>query len=69
MQKIVKELDTVVKEQYDILKMDMGKNYWGFMADLYLTKPEFIKSTDQKYGRGASKFIGEALAFYSENNK
>jgi DNA-binding transcriptional MerR regulator len=69
MQKIVKEMDTVVKEQYDILKMDMGKNYWGFMADLYLTKPEFIKSTDQKYGRGASKFIGEALAFYSENNK
>ncbi|BCJ94295.1 hypothetical protein acsn021_18640 [Anaerocolumna cellulosilytica] len=38
------------------------------MAELYLTKPEYIKITDKKYGKGASKFIGEALKFYSENN-
>jgi DNA-binding transcriptional MerR regulator len=68
-QEIVKEMDAIVKEQYKILKMDMGENHWGLMADLYLTKPEFIKITDKKYGNGASKFIGEALELYSENNK
>ena len=68
-QEIVKEMDAVVKEQYEILNMDMGKNHWGFMADFYLTRPEFIKITDKKYGNGASKFIGEALEFYSDNNK
>ena len=67
-QEIVKEMDGMVKEQYEILKMDMGENHWGFMADFYLTKPEFIKINDKKYGKGASKFIGEALKFYSENN-
>lgn len=39
------------------------------MADFYLSKPEFIKATDKRYGNGASKFIGEALKFYAENNK
>ncbi|MEL7657938.1 MAG: MerR family transcriptional regulator [Bacillota bacterium] len=68
-QEIVKEMDAIVKEQYKILKMDMGENHWGLMADLYLTKPEFIKITDKKYGNGASKFIREALELYSENNK
>lgn len=68
-QEIVKEMDAIVKEQYKILKMDMGENYWGYMADFYLTKPEFIKITDKKYGQGTSQFIGEALRFYSENNE
>lgn len=68
-QKIVKELDIMVKEHYRILKIDMGENHWGFMADLYLTKPEYTKINDKKYGKGASKFIGEALKYYSENNK
>ena len=68
-QEIVKEMDTMIKEQYGILKMDMGENYWGFMSDLYLTKPEYIKFNEKSYGEGASKFIGEALKFYSENNK
>jgi len=27
-----------------------------------------IKVTNKEYGDGASKFIGEALKFYSENN-
>lgn len=67
-QKIIKEMDAMVKEQYEITKMDMGENHWGFMADLYLTKPEYAKINDKKYGKGASKFIGEALKFYSENN-
>ncbi len=68
-QEIVKEMNVLVKDQYEILKMDMGENYWGFMADFYLSKPEFIKIYDKKYGNGATKFIGEALKFYSENNK
>jgi Predicted transcriptional regulators len=66
-QKIVKEMDDMVREHYKILKMDMGENYWGMMADLYLTKQ--TKVHDKKYGKGATKFIGEALRFYSENNK
>jgi hypothetical protein len=48
--------------------MDMGENYWGLMADLYLTKPAYTKVHDKKYGKGATKFIGEALKFYSENS-
>jgi Predicted transcriptional regulators len=68
-QKTIKEMDAVVKEQYEILKMDRGENYWGLMADLYLTKPEYAKINDKRYGKGASRFIGEALRFYSENNK
>ncbi|MBE6830517.1 MAG: MerR family transcriptional regulator [Ruminococcaceae bacterium] len=66
-QKIVKEMDDMVREHYKILKMDMGENYWGMMADLYLTKQ--TKVHDKKYGKGATKFIGEALRFFSENNK
>ncbi|MPN01110.1 HTH-type transcriptional activator mta [bioreactor metagenome] len=68
-QEIVKEMDGMVKEHYKILKMDMGENYWGLMAEFYLTKPEFITINDKKHGKGASKLIGEALKFYSENNK
>ncbi|MEQ8197554.1 MAG: hypothetical protein ABRQ27_06075 [Clostridiaceae bacterium] len=39
------------------------------MVQNYLLNPEWIKEVDEKYGNGASKFIGEALKFYSENNK
>ncbi|MDF2869113.1 MAG: MerR family transcriptional regulator [Anaerocolumna sp.] len=68
-QEVVKEMDDMVKEHHKTLKMDMGKNYWGLMADLYLTNPAYTKINDKKYGKGASKFIGEALKYYSENNK
>lgn len=67
-QEIIKEMDDIVKEHYKIVKMDMGENYWGLMADLYLVKPEYTKVHDKKYGKGATKFIGEALKFYSENS-
>ena len=66
-QEIVKEMDAMLKEHSKIVKMDMGKNYWGMMADMYLTKPVFNKVYDEKYGKGAAQFIGEALKFYSEN--
>ncbi|MDF2858933.1 MAG: MerR family transcriptional regulator [Neobacillus sp.] len=67
-QEIVKEMDGMVKDHSEIVKMDMGENYWGLMADLYLTKPAYTKVYDKKYGKGATKFIGEALKFYSENS-
>ena len=41
--------------------MDMGENYWPFMAETYLTNPVFIEATDRKYGAGASRFIGRAI--------
>lgn len=66
-QAIVKEMDDMVKEHFKIVKMDMGENYWGLMAEQYLTKPEYTKINDKKYGKGAAKFIGQALKFYSEN--
>ena len=64
-QDIVKEMDDMVKEHSKIVKMEMSENYWGLMADLYLTK--HTKVHDKKYGKGATKFIGEALKFYSEH--
>lgn len=68
-QEIVKEMDVMVREHSKIVKMDMGENYWGLMADLYLTKPAYTKIHDKKYGKGAAKFIGEALKYYSETTK
>ncbi len=44
--------------------MDMGENHWRFMAELYLTNPAFIETTDKKYGIGASEFIGRAIQAY-----
>nr|WP_314459762.1 MerR family transcriptional regulator [uncultured Clostridium sp.] len=64
-QEIVKEMDDMAREQNEIVGMDMGDNYWGLMADLYLTNPAFTKVNDKKYGKGATKFIGEALKAYS----
>ncbi|QOX64256.1 MerR family transcriptional regulator [Anoxybacterium hadale] len=66
-QGIVKEMNEMLKEHSQIVKMDMGENYWRMMADMYLTKPAFKKVYDKKYGKGAAKFVGEALKFYSEN--
>ena len=68
-QEIVKDMDAMMKEQYEILKMPMGENYFGMMADLYLTKPEFIKITDSKYGKGSSNFMGKAFQCFSESGK
>ena len=66
-QVIVKEMDDMVKEHYKILNMDMPDNYWGTIAEQYLTSPVYTKINDKKYGNGATKFIGQALAYYSEN--
>lgn len=68
-QKIVSEIATETQKTHEALKVDEGENYLGYIANFYLSRPEFIKTTDKKYGVGASKFIGEALKFYTENNK
>lgn len=68
-QAIVKDMDTMMKDQYKMLNMTMGENYFGLMSDLYLTKPEFIKVTDSKYGKGSSHFIGKAFQYFSGTNK
>ena len=44
--------------------IDMGENYWQFMADTYVSSPVFTEVTDKKYGTGASSFISRALKEY-----
>ncbi|MBU5484130.1 MerR family transcriptional regulator [Clostridium sp. MSJ-11] len=68
-QQIVEEISDASKKNQEFYKVDEGENYWGYMGELYLSNSTFIKVIDKKYGSGASKFIGEALKFYSENNK
>lgn len=66
-QEIIHEIANEIKKQNEDLKVDAGENYLGYTADLYLSNDIYIKVTDKKYGNGASKLIGEALKFYSEN--
>ncbi|MBZ9626290.1 MerR family transcriptional regulator [Clostridium sp. FP2] len=68
-QQIVEQIANESKKQNEALKVDQGENHWGYTAELYLSDSMWIKVADDKYGNGASKFIGEALKFYSENNK
>ncbi|HDK7155374.1 TPA: MerR family transcriptional regulator [Clostridium botulinum] len=65
-QQIVEEISYESKKSQKLYKVDEGENHWGYMAELYLSDSIFKKVIDKKYGSGASKFIGEALKFYSE---
>lgn len=63
------EIQGTVRELIDFCNqnnngLDVGENYWGFMAENYLTNPVFINVTDKKYGEGASEYIGKALQYY-----
>ncbi len=69
MQKIVAEIANETHRQHETLKIDEGENYLGYMAELYLSDSAWAKEADNRYGNGASKFIGEALKFYSEGVK
>ncbi len=44
--------------------IEMGENYWPYMAQSYRTNPNIITVNDRKYGEGASDFIGSALLAY-----
>lgn len=72
-QKIVEEIAAETKSNYEFYHYgDDGLNYKGFfsvMSDIYLSNSASIKVTDKKYGKDASKFIGEAFKFYAGNNK
>ncbi|NFF67673.1 MerR family transcriptional regulator [Clostridium sporogenes] len=68
-QEIVCEIVDETQKQYEYLKVQIGENYWNYQAEQYLSESILKKVTDEKYGDGASKFIGEALKFYSENSK
>lgn len=61
-QETVGELITYVNECNR--GMDMGENYWSFMAETYMTSPAYIEATDKKYGSGASEFMGAAIKAY-----
>ncbi|AVQ39088.1 MerR family transcriptional regulator [Clostridium botulinum] len=68
-QEIVCEIVDETQKQYEYLKVEVGENYWNYQAEQYLSESILKKVTDEKYGDGASNFIGEALKFYSENSK
>lgn len=63
------EVQEMIRELIDLCNqgnsgLDMGENYWAFMAENYLSNPIFIKTTDKKYGEGAAEFIGKALKIH-----
>jgi len=64
-QEIVEQIANETQKQNEALKVDAGENHWGYTAELYLSDSTWIKVADKQYGTGASKFIGEALKFYS----
>ncbi|EPY6472372.1 MerR family transcriptional regulator [Clostridium sporogenes] len=68
-QQIVEEISDESKKNQKLYKVDEGENHWGYMGELYLSDSILQEVTDKKYGSGSSKFIGEALKFYSENSK
>jgi len=67
-QEIAHEIANEIEKQNKALKVDVGENYLGYIAETYLSNTIYIKVIDKKYGNGASKFVGEALKFYSENS-
>lgn len=67
-QEIVSEIVDETQKQHEDLKVEVGENYWNYQAEQYLSESIFKKVMNKKYGDDASKFIGEALKFYAENN-
>lgn len=60
-QQIAEEITNTAKKDYELFKMDYGDDCWYSMVQIYLLIPEWIKAVNDKYGTGASTFIGEAL--------
>lgn len=65
-QQVVEEIADQTQKSNEIYKIDEGENYWGYMAEQYLSNVIYTKVMDKKYGDGAAKFIGAALKFYTE---
>lgn len=67
-QGIILEIIDETEKQNAYLKMEIGENYWRYQSEQYFSDFNLIKVMDEKYGIGASKFIGKALNYYIENN-
>lgn len=65
-QSLVKELIHINNEMTK--GIDLGENYWEFVADRYLEHQESIEVNDKIYGEGSSLFIGKALKAYLRGN-
>jgi len=61
-QQIAKEITDTVKKDYEIFKMDRGDNHWYHM--MAMTDPKWIEAVDNKYEKGAAKFIKEVFKIY-----
>ncbi|WP_326513839.1 MerR family transcriptional regulator [Clostridium intestinale] len=68
-QKIINEIAYETDKSNKIYKIDQGENHWAYMSDLYLNNDIWIKVTDDKYGEGTSRFIGEAFKVYADKRK
>lgn len=68
-QDIAEEITNTAKKDYEIFRTEMGNDHWYSMVQLYLLLPDWIEKVDNKYGEGASKYIGEALKHYLGDNQ
>ena len=70
-QQIVEEIADTTKRNYEHYRIDTGVNYKALISNLakiYLSSAsKDMNLPDKSYGKDGSKFIGEALKFYSEN--
>lgn len=60
-QEIVSEIVDETQKHHEILKIEVGENYWRYQAEQYLSDSTIKNVMDKKYGEGAAKFIGEAI--------
>ena len=70
-QQIVEEIADTTKRNYEHYRIDTGVNYKALISNLakiYLSSAsKDMNLLDMRYGKDGTKFIGEALKFYSEN--
>ncbi|MDD6793935.1 MAG: MerR family transcriptional regulator [Clostridiaceae bacterium] len=67
LQDIIEKIINVERESYKSLNMEMPENHYPHKAELFQNNETYIKVFDDKYGKGASKFIGKALEIYINN--
>lgn len=68
-QVIAYAITKTVKKDYKIFEDEIGDEHWFYMIKLFLINEEWIKVTDDKYGEGTSRFIGEAFKVYADKCK
>lgn len=68
-QNVVEDIVKETANQNEMLKIEVGDNYWGYMAEVYLSNTAFQHATDRNFGDGAAVYIGTALKHYVENKK